>query len=554
MLKRAKRKRNDKLFALLNGLWLLGLVVSPQRALARDSQEAIKDPSYWMQVCTLMPIAKPEEALAACERAVALRPWNPQMWANYGSLQVQLKQYQEAIPTLSQALKRSPKNAQALTDQCIAWIALGGDKQALDSCNRAIRSNWNWGRHSPAVAHHYRSILLNTSDGYETAIRAYEQQLAKTPNDSLALLYRCEALTQLGEYKIAIQSCFAALNGNKNWGTEQPSLAWALQGVAYNNLRQPEQAVLSFDQALRIDPKDAPLWMQQGELLRQLRRLEESLVAYNRAVELSPNSSQALVGQCTVLNQLQQGAAALAACQKSLQGDGAWGEGEPDEGHAWNQQAQALTLTGKFEEGLAAANRAVGMRPEWSDGWNTRAVVLWYLQRYPEAMASVQRSLELDPNNARAWANQGRIARSLNDPERSISAYQESLKRNGQDGSVWADLSAIQWAAGDYSSALESANQAVTVAPKLIQGWHNRALALIALQNFPEAQVSYQRAIDLDKTNADSWTGLGLVLSQLQDYPKALQALQTALSLNPQQVVAKQALQAVTQLLHQTPN
>ncbi len=513
-------------------------------AWGRDRLENLKDPNYWSQLCTLLASSKPVEALAACERAIELRPGDAKLWAQYGALQLGQKQYPEAIASLDQALKRQPQNSQALADQCLAWTELGKAEAAITTCEKALKLNINWGDRSPVVAQHRRSIIINQPEIYREAIAFYGQALEKSPKDSLTLLYRCEAQAKLGQFQPAIASCEQALNGNGNWGGENPGLAWYNRGFAYRNLNQLELAVQSFDRALQLYPNHGPTWFEQGTTLRQLKRPNEALIAYTRAIELRPNSSLTLLGQCLVLNQLQQHEAAIAACKKAISADGAWVPA--DIAQAWNQQSLALGTLGKLEEALASADRGIGMRPDWGEIWNTRAVVLWYLQRYDEALVAVQKSLDLNPDQARAWANQGRILRSLDKPDEALKAYAEALKRDPQDAAVWANQSAVQWSLGDPEAALKSAEQAIAVNPKLALGWQNQAIALVALKQYTRAQESYEQAIELDKNNADAWAGLGVVLLQQRQYPEAQQALQKAISLNPKQPIALQALQALT--------
>ncbi|MDX2228505.1 MAG: tetratricopeptide repeat protein [Leptolyngbyaceae cyanobacterium bins.349] len=532
----------------LNGiiLTLVGLLLLPSAAIAQPRFQNLKDPNYWIQLCNALSKTKPAEALSACERAIELRPGDAGLWSQYGTLQLQLKQYPESLAAFDQALRRQANNSQVLTDQCIALTELVQKEMAVAACEKALKVNANWGSRAPITAQRYRAINLDTPKAYEEAIAFYDQALTKEPQDSLALLYRGEALKKLGRPpSVAIASYQRALEGNGNFGNTNPAIVWNTQALTLKEAGELELAVKSLDRALQLNPKDAATWLQLGNTLRQLRRPTEALTAYNRTLELQPTWAQALLAQCTTLNHLRQAEAALAACQKAIQSDDDWGTA--DSANAWNQQSVALAMLNKPEEALAAANRAVGMRPDLAIAWSDRAVILWYLKRYPEALASVQQAINLNNNDARSWANLGRILRSLNQPERALAAYNEALQRNPQDAMTWANLSAVQWSLGDHPNALTSANQAISVNPKLIQGWQNRAIALVALKNYPDAQHSYERVIELDKTNADAWTGLGLVFAQQRQVDKALQALQTAVTLNPQQAIAQQALKALTE-------
>lgn len=534
---------SSRLTIRLLPLVLLGTTLFPVSATARDRLQDLEDPNYWAQLCFLAE-SKPEVAIPACERVIELRPKEAQLWARYGSLLLSTQQYSEAIAALNQSLKRKPKNSQAWTDQCLAWQALENAEAAIAACDKALQVNTDWGNRSALVVHHTRSLLRDQEQDYQAALQFYQQVLEKQPTYSLAWLYQAEALEKLGKSEEAIAAYQQALAGDNHWEISEPYLIWHLRGQIHLRIQEQEAAVQAFDRALSFNPNYGPAWSDLAETLRQLKRPTEALTAYSRAVELQP-TAKTLLGQCFVLNQLRQAEAAIAACQKALQEK----EGlDPAEvAQAWNQQSYALSVSGKLEEALAAANRVVGMRPDWSEGWSDRAVVLWHLQNYEEALASVEKAISLNDQDARAWANQGRIWRSLNEPEKALTAYTQALELDPENASVWANLSALQWSIGNPAAALESANRAVTVDPDSVQGWQNRATALVALQKYSDAQASYERALELDESSAESWTGLGLVLAKLRQYPQAIAALQTAVSINPQQALAQEALKILTE-------
>ena len=521
---------------------LLTILLFSSPTIARDRFQDLKDPDYWIQLCTTLSKTKPAEALSACERAIELRSGDAELWANYGGLQFKLKQYPDAIVAFTQALKRQPENSQVLTQQCMTFKELNQIQPALVGCEQALKINKKWGDILPSTAQHYRTLLVNKPEGYEAAIQFYETVLKKEPTNLLTLLYRGQAMEKLEKPPEQILESYKQALARTQWEPENLDVLQT-RSQLQRNAGEFELAVQSLDRALYLQPNDASIWFQLGTILTQLDRPTEALTAFNRTLELQPNGAITFLNQCKLLNQLRQAEPALAACQKAMQGDQTWGK--PDISQILNQKSHALTTLNKLEEALADANRVIGMRPDWNDAWTDRAVVLWHLKRYPEALESVQKALVLNPEDARSWANQGRILRSLNQPQTALTAYNESLKRDPKNAITLANLSAVQWSLGCHPEALISANQAIALNPKLVQGWQNRALALIALKNFPDAQTSYERSVQLDPTNADAWTGLGLVLAQLQQYPEALQALQKAISLNANQTVAQQAIAAI---------
>ncbi|NET47466.1 MAG: tetratricopeptide repeat protein [Merismopedia sp. SIO2A8] len=511
--------------------------MTPQSAIAQLTFEELDDVEYWRRLCLLQADAgELENALTACEQGLALEPKDADLWALHSDVLLRQMSYPDAIASADQALAFDPENSLALATQCTAFFELEQTEMALDLCNDALRLNGSWGDRAPSIAWRQRGQLLNQQGDFDQALTAYDRTLLLEPEDSLTLVYRCEALVNLAQYREAIASCEDALVGNGHWGDESPALAWHLQGVAHTQLEQYFLAIAAYDQAVNLAPDNFKTWTEQGQVLDILERPEESLTSYTQAVALKPDHSRALVGQCGLFNQLAQYEAALAACEQAIAGDGEWGQ--EGAAQAWSQKSIALAGGGQFEASLAAANRAVGIHPTYPEAWNNRGAVLWYMERYDEALASTNRAIALDPTYARPWATQGTIRRAMTHYDLALEAYERSLQLNPDASEVWANRSLVLWHLEDYDTAVLSANRAINLTPNLFQGWFNRAAALVALNRYDEALDSYEQAVELAPSNADAWTGLGVVLVELEQFDQAMLALQQALSLNAEQPLA----------------
>ncbi|MFA7197844.1 MAG: tetratricopeptide repeat protein [Methanoculleus sp.] len=66
----------------------------------------------------------------------------------------------------------------------------------------------------------------------------------------------------------------------------QYSEAFALLGDCYDELSEHDQAIASYDQALRIDPHHADAWFNKGMSLRSIGRDEEAAQCIARSIEL----------------------------------------------------------------------------------------------------------------------------------------------------------------------------------------------------------------------------------------------------------------------------
>lgn len=556
-LRRSQARRSLGAVLAALGVGLGGAMLSPiaviaaPLSIAQTPFETLEDFDYWANLCRLSINAEAyEDALVACEQAIALQPNDAGMWAERSGALLQTEAYPDAIASADKALQLDAENSLALTYRCIAFSALSQNELALDACNQALRVDGNWGSQSPALAWFQRGVLLLADEEYDQSIVAFDRTLLLEPEDSRVLAYRCQALLAMTDYPGAVNTCEAALAGNGNWGVDGPELAWATQGRALVELGNYSAASAAFDQALRIDPTQTGTWIDQGNLLAQLGRSQEALIAYTRAVELRPTDSQALLGQCTMSNRIGAYGEAAAACLAAIQGDGNWGR-DREFIDALNQQSIALTGLGSYEEALAAIDRVVGLRPQDAQSWNHRGVILWYLRRYEAALDSNQLALELDPNLALAWFNRGILFRTLGQHEQAIAMYDRAIELDPFSSAVWANRSVALWHLQRYQAALASADRAIALDPASVQAWYNKGTVLSSIERHAEALAAFEQALRIDPRNASALAGRGIALVRLGRLEEGGAALQAALSINPEQPLAQAALMSLQQLIQE---
>ncbi|HEY9878118.1 MAG TPA: tetratricopeptide repeat protein [Leptolyngbyaceae cyanobacterium] len=485
----------------------------------------IKDYGYWSDLCqSLVAAGQFSDAVAACDRTIALKSDAPEPWLYRGQALEGLGQYTEAIANYGYVLHLEPKHAESLTYQCRAFLKLGNADAALEACDQALSSNRFWGKAAPAVAWHLRGQALTQKSQPAEALKAYERALRTESERSEFLLDRCRALLDLGRYEDVLNACDEALAIDQNWGERSPAQALQLRGRALAKLGKPQDAIAVFDQALARDLKNAEIWTDQGQLLYNLGRYSDALNSFQQATQLKPNSSQALIGQAATLNELKQHEPALQAVNQALQGDGVWGDLGP--GFVWDQRALALGGLGQYEEALAAANRATGLQPDYAKAWNNRAVVLWHLAQYDEALASTKKAIELDANYAQAWFNQGRIYSTTKEYQQALNAYDQVVRVNPQaeTADLWVNRAAVLWHLKRSDDALAALDKAIQLDPKSTQAFVNKGIVLLELKRFEAAIAAYDKALEIDPQATAAWYGRGTALMKLNRAEEATAA------------------------------
>lgn len=91
------------------------------------------------------------------------------------------------------------------------------------------------------------------------------------------------------------------------------------RAAALIELLRPQEALVSSDLALRVDPRSAIAHVNRGLALSELGRYENALEAFARALELDPDCGRAYHNRAGALMQMQSFEAALTSCDRAIE-------------------------------------------------------------------------------------------------------------------------------------------------------------------------------------------------------------------------------------------
>lgn len=163
------------------------------------------------------------------------------------------------------------------------------------------------------------------------------------------------------------------------------------------------------------------------------------------------------------------------------------------------KQGDACFFENRYEDAIAAYDRALQIQPDLADTWNNRGVVLTRMQRYPEAIASYEQATTIRPNYPDAWNNRGVVLLELQKYPEAIGCYEQAIQ-----------------AKPDYADA-----------------WNNRGVAFSKMQEYEQAVISYNQALHIKNDYTDAWNNRGVALSKLQKYDAAIDSYDNAAKIRP---------------------
>jgi tetratricopeptide (TPR) repeat protein len=159
------------------------------------------------------------------------------------------------------------------------------------------------------------------------------------------------------------------------------------RGVALLALRQPLEAIASYETALALDPDFAEAIYNRGDALRELRRFAEALRDYERAIALRPTYAE-----------------------------------------AFNNRGNTLQELGRPLDALTSYDQALALRPGYIEAMENKGILLGEFGVLDAARQALQSVIAVAPGRARAHYHLARLKRMTRaDPQLKIL---EGLARN----------------------------------------------------------------------------------------------------------------------------
>jgi tetratricopeptide (TPR) repeat protein len=124
------------------------------------------------------------------------------------------------------------------------------------------------------------------------------------------------------------------------------------KGVSHMANEKHEDAIRSFELALRLDPKYVDAWIKKGYAHFHLGEYNSAISSYDRALEIDLNNSEAWNLKGLAYYKLKNYDKAIAACEKAV-------DVNPNDSMAWYNYACYLVLSGRVDEGLEALKRSI---------------------------------------------------------------------------------------------------------------------------------------------------------------------------------------------------
>jgi tetratricopeptide (TPR) repeat protein len=467
--------------------------------------------------------------------------------------------------------------------QGLAELEVGNYEQALMFFDRAIAINEN-----QAEVWTKRAITLQNLNRIGEAIEANQRVITLIKGNQLLATnnFLSNSTQSKVEFSPSIPKPFINLDVANIWFEQGNSLflegryqeaiasydkavkikpdnheAWNLKGIILCDfLKLYEEAIVAFDNALKFKSDYHEASYNRGVALFNLGRMEEAISSYDEAVKIKPDNHEAWYNRGIALGNLGKLEEAIVAFDNALKFKSDYHEAsynrgvalfnlgrmeeaissydeavkiKPDNHDTWNNRGNTLKNLGRLEEAIASYDEAVKIKPDKHEAWNNRGNALFYLRRYEEAIASYGEAVKIKPDNSEAWYNRGNALGNLGKLEEAFNSFNQAVKIKPDNHEAWLGLGNALGNLGKLEEAFNSFDQAVKIKPDNHEAWLGLGVALGNLGRYEEAIISYDKAVKIKPDNHEAWYNQGNALFNLGRLEEAISSYDKAVKIKP---------------------
>ncbi|MCY3868328.1 MAG: tetratricopeptide repeat protein [Gemmatimonadetes bacterium] len=264
--------------------------------------------------------------------------------------------------------------------------------------------------------------------------------------------------------------------------------------------RQYQKALEAFEEAVKLDPKNAQAYRAMGKTYQKLRNYKKAIEAYQMATSIKTDYAAAY---------FEMGELQLQATQ--------------DYTGAQASMRKVLSIDPNFADGKARDRLKVAYLKE--------GTTLFRRRNYKAAAAQYESATQVDPSDATVFYNLGLAHRSARSVNAAREALETAIELNPNYGKAHRGLGDLFRATGKNSSAARAYLKAIQADAKDTRSRLSLAVVYQAMKQNSKAISVLSKAAQVDPKNADVHKALGNAYSNGRQYTNAVAAYKRALGI-----------------------
>jgi tetratricopeptide (TPR) repeat protein/peroxiredoxin len=218
---------------------------------------------------------------------------------------------------------------------------------------------------------------------------------------------------------------------------------------------------------------------------------------------------------------------------------------KPDDPEGYYNLGTLNLRRNDFQQARYYLQQTLKLRPNYPEAWNNLGMIAAQEGHAEEAVQNFQQSLLLRPGYATALLNLGNVYRRQKSFVQAQDFLDQALAIQPDDPEINYSLGMLYAQQGQMQQSSEYLQRAVDLRPDYPEALNNLGVLFVRGQDYAKAEEQFKTCIRVAPNFDQSYLNLARLYALQNSKAQAREVLQELLHLQPQNAVAKQALEVL---------
>ena len=262
----------------------------------------------------------------------------------------------------------------------------------------------------------------------------------------------------------SIAACTRVLARGVAENRERRLGAFLSRGYAYDGRGDYDRAIADYNEAIRLDPKEAVPYRARAMAFKGKGDLDHAIADYSEAIRLDPEDASNYSSRAEAYLKKGDYDRAIADYSEVIRLPY---DRQSYSSHSGNysRRADAYVKKGDYDSAIADYSEAIRLGPEDAGRYSSRAEAYLAKGGYDRAIADYREATRLDPDVFN-FAGLTEAYLKNNDYDRAIADFSEFIRLDPKNMEPLSSRAQTFYMKGDYDRAVADLNEAIRIAPE----------------------------------------------------------------------------------------
>jgi tetratricopeptide (TPR) repeat protein len=350
--------------------------------------------------------------------------------------------------------------ALTLTLRATAWVNKGDRERAFKDLSDAITL-------APDFAQAYvaRGDILRNNAQCDLATGDYDHAITLQPDRAATYISRALCLIDTKEPNRARADLDRAIKLDDDKADGLTRLAWTIKAQLDSGNGDLDHALADFDEAVRLDPKQAGAYIARGAIWASKGDSEKAAADFDQAIKLDANNA---------------GGFAVTALVLKARID--FSKGNPD-------------------SAIADYDEAIRLAPQQVSLYAGRALFRNSMGDFDHALADYDQAIKVDPKSTIAYNARGDFYRGKGEYDHAVADYDKAIENQPDDLAAYNNRALARFYKGEFAKAIDDFKRVTEAQANA----YPMLLLYLTRAHAGRKDATPELAKSLDKPKASDW-------------------------------------------------